>query len=169
MLIWWWLWNNLLKSTCSANITLGASTCWSSSQARVTSAEALSPLKFPKAQLCRSFWPNILSETYEEPPQNTTFHFTVYSIQMICNWEDTSLLFNFEILSLIKNTSFPLHNAHINTVGFPKSTKIEHFKRFPKNCDCSGPQVAPKWSTCDLSVSYLLSSKHLLYEHRSAN
>ena len=48
-------------SCCLTKITLGASTCWSSSQARVTSAKSLSPLKFPKAQPCRSSWPNILS------------------------------------------------------------------------------------------------------------
>ena len=43
----------------AAKITLCASTCWSSSQARVTSAKSLSPLKFSKGQLCRSYWPNI--------------------------------------------------------------------------------------------------------------
>ena len=29
----------------------------------------------------------------------------------------------------------------------------------------SGPHVFPKWSTCDLSVSYLISLKHLLFEN----
>ena len=73
MLMWWWLWNNLLKSTCPSKNNLGASTCWSSTQARVTSAKSLSSLKFSKSQLCRSYWPNILSENMRNPPQNTTF------------------------------------------------------------------------------------------------
>ena len=34
----------------------------------------LSYTKFPKVQLCYSYWRNILSEKYEEPLQNTTFH-----------------------------------------------------------------------------------------------
>ena len=29
----------------------------------------------------------------------------------------------------------------------------------------SGPHVFPKWPTCDLSVSYLISLKHLLFEN----
>ena len=62
------------KRTCPAKITLWASSCWPSSQARVTSAKLLSSFKFPKAQLFHSYWQNILSEKYEEPLQNTTFH-----------------------------------------------------------------------------------------------
>ena len=62
------------KRTCSAKITLWASTCWPSSHARVTSAKLLSSFKFPKAQLCHSYWPTFSSEKYEKPLHNTTFH-----------------------------------------------------------------------------------------------
>ena len=34
----------------------------------------LSSFKFPKAQLCHSYWPTFSSEKYEKPLHNTTFH-----------------------------------------------------------------------------------------------
>ena len=74
MFMWRWLWNHSSKWTCPAKITLWASTCWPSSQARVTSAKLLSSFKFPKAQLCHSYWPTFSSEKYEKPLHNTTFH-----------------------------------------------------------------------------------------------
>ena len=70
-----WLWNHSSKWICPAKITLWASTSWPSSQARVTSEKLLSSFKFLKAQLCPSYCPNILSEKYEEPLQNTTYHY----------------------------------------------------------------------------------------------
>ena len=48
VLMLWYLWYNLLASTCPAKIAVWASTCWPSSQARVTSAKLLSFLKFLK-------------------------------------------------------------------------------------------------------------------------
>ena len=75
MFMWRWLWNHSSKWTCPAKITLWASTCWWSSQARATSAKLLTSFKFPKAQLWHSYWPNILPEKYDGPLQNKTFHF----------------------------------------------------------------------------------------------
>ena len=55
----------------AAKITLWASTCWPSSQARVTSAKLLSSFKFPKAQLCHSYWPTTsIWKIWEAPPQH---------------------------------------------------------------------------------------------------
>ena len=70
------MWLVLLMKADEAKITLWASTCWPipSSYARVTSAKLLSSFKFPKAQLCHSYWPTFSSEKYEKPLHNTTFH-----------------------------------------------------------------------------------------------
>ena len=69
--------NNLFH-LCLAGPSLPTGSLCSSSQAGVTSAKLLILLESSQAEPSHSYWSNILSEKYEEPPQNTTFHFHLH-------------------------------------------------------------------------------------------